>query len=327
VSNPGDARERERTIALAWLFSTSLIWGAAFTFTRAGMVATSDALERAAPGTGASALGPTLFLVLRFGLAIPLGCALPGAVRALRTAGAWRDSLLVGVPNFVGFMLQNYGIVETSATLSAFLTSLYVILVPAIVTVARRERPPARLVGGALVTLAGITVLGAGGRGDVADGAAAGFGRGEWLSILCAFAFALQVYLLDAASRRTEPAALVLGTFVITFVAAALILVSLPAGRVALRPSSIAAVFADPEARLGLVYAAVLASVIAIYIMYRYQARMSPTRAAIIYAAEPAMAAMFAVAWGSERFQALTFVGCSLILIGNVVAELRRRPA
>lgn len=312
-----------RSIAMLALFSTTVIWGLAFPLTRDGMIATSEALERALPGTGAGRLGPTFFLAVRFAAASVLACLLPGALRGLSSAAGIRDALLVSVPNLVGFMLQNYGLMETSATLGAFLTSAYVVLVPAIVVGVRRERPPGRLLAGLVAVSAGIAVLTLG-RGPGADGAPARFGRGEALSLACAVAFAVQVYLLDGASKRTRPEALALGTMVFTAAGALAVLVALPAGRATLSSAGFAAVLAEPRATLGLGYAAVAASALAFFLMYRYQRAMSPTRAALIYAAEPAFAAAFAHVLGGEPFGPVLLLGCSLVLIGNVLAELRR---
>jgi len=318
------AHERRR--AIFFLLVATVIWGAVFPINRAGVLAVRASLERAGAAGGDIALtAPLLYLVLRFVVAAVAASLLPGAWRALLSGrDAIVDVLCVGLPFFLGFVLQYMGIADTSATVAAFLTSAYVVLVPAIGVIAHRRRPPAALVAGAFVTALGITAL-VGGLDALQGGAPAKFGRGEALSLACAFAFAVQVHAIERAARRTHPAALTLGTMLLTAALATALLLCLSGGRLSVTPRVLSAVISDTTVAGAVTYSALLASVVAVEIIYRYQNVVTPSRAAIIYAAEPAFAAAFAWGFADELFGAAAMTGCCLILLGNLVSELPRR--
>jgi drug/metabolite transporter (DMT)-like permease len=312
-------------VAIAWLLAATVIWGSTFFAVKSGIAGISRAIEAARPGAGAS--GPAVFVLFRFAIAAALLAVFPGAARELaKSRRALADAALIALPFAAGFGLQVYGLVETTATVSAFLTSTYVLFVPAIGAIATRRLPPGRLQAGAAVVTAGIVLLTFYGRPRVpgARGPEVAFGRGELLSLLCAIAFAVQVHMTDVYSRRTSAAALTLGSLVITCALTALALGLTEAGRAALAPAALRAVAASPGGAITIGYTASFATALAFYIMYRYQRAVSPARATLIYAVEPAAAALFAWLFAGEGLTALGLAGCLLIVVGNLVAELRK---
>jgi drug/metabolite transporter (DMT)-like permease len=66
----------------------------------------------------------------------------------------------------------------------------------------------------------------------------------------------------------------------------------------------------------------VLPTVVALYIMAKYQKYTTPTRSAIIYSMEPPIAAMFAYFILGEFFGIIGILGGSLILLGLIISEL-----
>lgn len=314
----------ERRVAIFWLFATTLVWGSTFFAVKGGIAALAAAIAARSPEAARHA--PAVFLLLRFLAAAALLAFFPGAVRELATSrAARRDAFLIAIPFTLGFVLQVYGLVATTATISAFLTSTYVLFVPVIGVIVTRVAPPGRLQAGAAVATAGTVLLTLYGRpADMpAEAPRAIFGVGEALSLLCAIAFAAQVHLTDVYTRRTGAAALTLGSLLVTVAFISLGLALTPAGRAALAPKAVLAAFEAPKAIASIGYTATFGTVLALYAMYRYQRAVSPTRAAIIYAAEPAAAAAFAYLFAGEMCTALGLVGCAMILGGNLIAELR----
>jgi drug/metabolite transporter (DMT)-like permease len=330
----------DRRVALFWLVTTTVVWGSSFFAMKSGIAEVARGLAAAAPGTGAHVHAPAVFLIARFFVSAILLAAITSALPQLfASRRAFADALLLALPFAIGFVLQLYGLAETSATVAAFLTSTYVFWVPAIALAHAGVRPPARLLVGGVLAIAGIALLTGAGAPDVApiDGAGlaavAGsasapaaarpiFGRGEALSLACAFAFAAQVYLTDIYSRRTGAAGLALGSVGFTVIMVALGLVAFEAGRAALTPAALLEVLRRPRALAAVLYTAAFSTVLALWAMYRYQRAVSPTRASLIYAIEPAAAAAFAWVLAGERFGAPGGVGCAMILAGNVIAEI-----
>jgi drug/metabolite transporter (DMT)-like permease len=310
----------DRRAAILWLFLATLIWGSSFFAMKAGVAAAGRAIARAVPGTGAERHAPAVSLLFRFALASAILGLTSRAGRELAASRrAFLDGLAISGPFAAGFALQMYGLAETTATISAFLTSTYVLFVPAIAFVHGGVRPPARLLAGAAIVVAGVALLTGFGRETPR------FGLGEALSAGCALAFAYQIHVTDVVSRRTGAPALTLASVAFTacFLVFGLALTS--AGRAALSPRALAALLRDETALAAIAYTAVFSTVFAFWIMYRYQPAVSPARASLIYAFEPAAAAVFAHVFAGERLVPASLIGCTLILLGNAVAEIRFR--
>jgi drug/metabolite transporter (DMT)-like permease len=73
---------------------------------------------------------------------------------------------------------------------------------------------------------------------------------------------------------------------------------------------------------LNLAYLAVMPTVVALYIMAKYQKYTTPTRSAVIYSMEPPIAAIFAFFIIGEQIGMIGIVGGMMILSGLIVSEL-----
>jgi drug/metabolite transporter (DMT)-like permease len=145
------------------LIFVTLIWGATFPVVKGALADVS----------------PFLFLVFRFLLAGALFVLLfrkkifPLDLPTLRAGAA------LGLFLFLGFAFQTYGLVYTSSSRSAFLTSLLVLWVPFISLFVEKERPAASLWAAIGVAVAGMWFLNRPETGRL--------GLGDWLSVACAF--------------------------------------------------------------------------------------------------------------------------------------------
>lgn len=247
-----------------------------------------------------------------------------GALRTL-TRGELRQGLMLGLFAFAGMILQNDGLQFTSASTSAFLTQLYVILIPAALALRLRRVPPWPVwVSGALV-LAGVTVLAR------PDWRALRLGRGEWETMLCSLYFTGQILWLN---RRRHAANRPLPVTAVMFLVVA-------AGGLALafaaapRAADVASLWTSP-AWLGFTAALTLFCTIITYvIMNTWQPKITSTEAGLIYCIEPvfvSLLAMFLPAWFSawggvnypnESAGASLLLGGGLITAANVLIQLR----
>ena len=162
-----------RASANILLLMAGLIWGMAF-------VAQSTAMEN---------LGPLQFTGLRFLLATLV--ILPFALRERRihntkklTKAHMPALLTICVAFTLGTVLQQYGIVITSVTNAGFLTAIYVVLTPILVTLFFKGRPHFLVWPASLFTLLGIYLLG---------GGLTALNAGDLLMLVCAVFWALQV--------------------------------------------------------------------------------------------------------------------------------------
>lgn len=277
------------------LVAVTSVWGLTFLLVEAAMAFS----------------GPLFFVGMRFAtaalaVAAFTGAGLRGITRREVAAGG-----VIGAAIATGYSLQTAGLVDTGASRSAFITALYVPLVPLLQWLVLKRRPAAAAQAGAALAFAGLLLIGAG--GDGGEAAASGFGRGETLTLLSALAFAVEIILIGAAAGRVDSRRVTViqlaAASVIAFIAAALTGEPLP------------------QASGGLAALVLCLGVLSALIqqtMNWAQQSVSPTRATIIYSAEPVWAALFARVAG-QSLPLLAAAGGALIVAGVLVSELKPR--
>jgi len=248
------------------------------------------------------------FLFLRFGLAAL--ALLPFALRStrLRDPSLWRWALLLGSLYFAAFATQTYGLLTIGPSLSAFLTGLYVIVVPFLLWLIFHRPPRRQAFLASLVAAGGLWLL------TRPDGAGSAFGPGELLTLACALLFALHIIATDRATRRFDPLPLV--TLQLGVVALLSLLVSL-----ATEPTTWPRSF-DSDLLQALLVTGILATAYALLVQTWMQRYTTPTRTAIIFAMEPVSAALFGYFFAGELLTSLQLFGGALIVSAMLLAEL-----
>lgn len=247
-------------------------------------------------------VAPLPFLGVRF--AIGTLVLAPFARRAPASPGLARAGLWCGAALVAGYVLQTVGLQYTTASVSAFITYLLIVFVPLIGAARLRRRPePATLVGVALAC-GGLWLL---------TGARPSAGRGELLTLGCAVAFA--VHVVAVAEHAPRHAALRLNAAQLAVVAVV---------------CAVAGVFAGGygftlRAWLAAAWTGVSASAAALGLQVWAQARLEPSRAALILTLEPVFAALLGWATG-EHLGVTGLAGGGLILAGVLVSELGPWP-
>lgn len=308
--------ERRATL---WLLATTFIWGSTF-FT---MKIAQEAIETA---VGRTWLAGVLFMALRFALATLIFTAiLPRTWSRLR-GPLLRDSFIVSLPGVVGIGLQLLALRSGSSAMVAFITSLTVVTVPVIGWIFLRQRlTPALWIGG-VVALVGVTVM--------TNPFSGAFGRPEVFSLIGTVLFGFQIHFINHYTRKHDPEAVTLGAFVHSVWVCVLFLLVVPGGRELLDPDTLVRLFEpidhpNPLQRWAFAwvfpYQALFASVIAFWVMMRFQRDVPATRAAIIYCLEPVFAAVLAWVFIHEGMKGFEIAGGALILAGNLACEWLRR--
>ena len=280
--------EARRTTLLATggLLAVTAMWGSTFFLIR-------DLLERV----------PTLdFLAVRFAIAsVALFLVAPRAVLRLSPA-ARRAALALGGLYGVAQILQTAGLAHTPASVSGFITGMYVVLTPVLAAALLRTRITAATWGAVLLATAGLGVL-------TLDGLSIGYG--EALTLVSALLYALHIVGLGAWSTPHEALGMsILQLVVITLVC---LVATLPDGIVL------------PDTRhdwLSVVYMALFAGALALVAQTWAQAHLPPTRSAIIMSMEPVFAAFFAVLAGGESLSVRMLLGGAMMLAAMLVVEL-----
>ncbi|PPH05071.1 EamA family transporter [Rathayibacter sp. AY1F6] len=254
--------------------------------------------------------GPLFFVGMRFAIAglisaVVFHRSLRGMRRIDLAAG-----VAIGVMIFAGYGLQSYGLQTIPSSTSAFLTALYVPLVPLLQWVVFRRRPGVLTLVGVALAFVGLLLI-AGPQPGVALGA------GEVATIVSTLPIAAEIILIGLVAGRVDPGRV---TVVQLLVAGALGFASMPLAGEAVPAFSGA--WLIPALALG------ASSCLIQLTMNWAQRSVSPSRATIIYSAEPVWAGLIGRLAG-DRLPALALLGAGFIVAGTLVSELkpRREPA
>jgi drug/metabolite transporter (DMT)-like permease len=275
---------------------------AALVFCAVGWGATFPVVDAAMRSASPIAFNAARFLLAAVALSWILHTPGPAAVRRAAGWGAGLGALLAA-----GVSVQAWAIPQVGPTRSAFLTAFYVIFTPIIDWLATRRRPPVSTALGALLAFAGAAAMsgvGLGGTPSLADLA----------TLAAALLFAGQLVGLHAALRRHSSRAVlfaqVLATGLICAIAAPLLeTVRFDASRGLL-------------ARL--LFLSLVATALFLGLQNYGQGHTTPTRAAVLFASEPAWAALFG--WfAGEALETHEIAGAVIVLAGILVATVHPR--
>ncbi|MEO5851444.1 MAG: DMT family transporter [Nocardioides sp.] len=277
---------RVGVLAMLGLLGVTACWGSTFFLIK-------DLLDRV----------PTLdFLAVRFAIAgVFLLLIFPRALGRL-SADSRRHAAVLGLVYGVAQILQTTGLAHTPASVSGFITGMYVVCTPLLAAVLLRTRIGGLTWAAVLLATAGLGVL-------TLEGFSVGYG--EALTLVAAVLYAVHIVGLGAWARPDQ--ALGMSIVQIWVVAAVCFVATAPDG-ITLASSA--------RDWLSILYMAVFAAALAMLAQTWAQAHLSPTRTAIIMSMEPVFAAFFAVLLGGESVTGRMAVGGLMVLAAMLVVEL-----
>ncbi|MRS13645.1 EamA family transporter [Enterobacteriaceae bacterium RIT691] len=249
--------------------------------------------------------GPFFFVGLRFAMAA-LAVALL-SWRSLRgvTRLELKAGVAIGVAIAFGYSLQTWGLQSITSSKSAFITAMYVPLVPLLQWLCLGRMPGLMSCLGIVLAFIGLVLL-AGPEGNLLA-----LGAGEIITLLGAVAIAAEIILISAWAGKVD----VRRVTVIQLATASLVafFAMIPAGE-SVPPFS--------PGLLGVALGLGIFSAIIQVVMNWAQRSVSPTRATVIYTGEPVWAGVFGRMAG-ERLPVLALLGAAFILVGVMVSELK----
>ncbi|MDH6161078.1 drug/metabolite transporter (DMT)-like permease [Leclercia adecarboxylata] len=248
---------------------------------------------------------PFFFVGLRFATA-----AIAVAIISLKTLPGLtmtelKAGLAIGISIAMGYSLQTWGLQSIPSSKSAFITAMYVPLVPLLQWLCLRRMPGVMSCIGIVLAFIGLILLAG------PDDNLLALGPGEMITLVGAVAIAAEIILISAWAGKVD----VKRVTVVQLATASLVafLSMLPAGE------------SVPPLSSGLVIVALglgIFSAIIQVTMNWAQRSVSPTRATVIYTGEPVWAGIFGRLAG-ERLPLLALVGAAFIIAGVLVSELK----
>ncbi|MBY4886902.1 DMT family transporter [Pantoea sp. DY-15] len=251
--------------------------------------------------------GPFFFVGLRFATASLL---LAFFFRRYLKQVTWMEikaGALIGLSIAGGYGLQTWGMQTISSSQSAFITALYVPVVPLLQWLFLRRPPGLMAWLGILLAFTGLVLVAGPQDGSLTLNA------GEIATLLSTLAIAAEIILISRYAGKVDVRRVTLIQLMVASACAFVLMIpngeSVPAMSTPLLLSA-----------LGLGAASALIQVT----MNWAQRSVSPTRATVIYAGEPVWAGVVGRLAG-ERLPAAALLGAALIVCGVIVSELRIR--
>jgi len=278
------------------LLAASFFWGTTFVAQILGM----------------EGLGPYTYAAARFALGVLFIGALWFLYRDKRAeqrrAGTFRSGFRAGIPvglaMFVGVTLQQVALLYTTAGKTAFITTVYIVLVP-LAAVLLGQRVRAVQWGGAVLAFAGVYFLSAHGETTI--------NKGDLLVLICSFFWMAQILLIDRYARAVDAIELCFMQMIICTIGSAVL-------------AAIYESFAWSDiwgAAVPILYAGLFSCGVAYTCQILGQAYVEPTQAAILMSTEAIFAAVAGWIVLGETMSGVQLLGCALLLGGALMAQVR----
>lgn len=287
-----------KKLAKPMLFSSALIWGISFFIMK-------NALD---------IIAPLWLLVFRF----TTGAVLVGLVCWKKWRGLTRDYLwrgaVMGVFLVAAYTIQLYGLLYTTPSNNAFLTSVYCVLVPFLYWLIAKKRPDRYNILAALLCVAGVGLVSLNGAFTV--------NVGDLLTLSSAIFYALHIVAVSNLSQGKD-------IYLLTVFQFAFAALGALAGALVTAPFPAQAV-ADPAVWGPLFYLCVMATAVALLFQNVGQFWSDPASASVILSLESVFGVLFSVLFYGDPVTGQLLAGFTLIFAAVLCSEtkfsfLRRR--
>ncbi len=272
----------------------TIIWGASFVYMKEAV----------------AVLHPAWLLGIRFtSTAVLLGLLFHKHVRKSLNRSTLIAGLILGLADFLAFLVQTIGLANTTPGKNAFLTATYCVIVPFIYWLVAARKPTPKNLAAALICVVGIGLVSLG-SGDTFTS----IGFGDAMSLLGAVFFALHIVLVS----RFAPGRDILALTVFQFASEGLC--GLLLGAVT-EPWPTLATF-TPHLLFILAYLVVFASCVSVVFQNVALAHVSPNQGALLLSLESVFGVIFSVMMFGEQLTVRLLAGFALIFSAILVSEL-----
>ena len=215
--------------------------------------------------------------------------------------------VILGIFLFSAFATQTFGLMYTKSSIVAFITGLNVICVPFLTYLFFKDKIKLNVLIASFIAVIGLYLL-------TMSGTLV-FEKGEFLTLICAILFALQIIFTGKFSNQVNVFLLVL--FQLITVSILALIFSLSLDSVTFNIPYNYAFFK------AVIITAIFATVYAFLIQTYMQQFTTASKTAIIFAMEPVSAAIFAYFMISETLTSIQLSGAVLIVLATIIAEVK----
>ncbi len=213
---------------------------------------------------------------------------------------------LIGLLLFTAEVFQTYGIKYTTAGKNAFLTAVYVILVPFFHYFFNKVKPRLRYVIAAVIGFWGIGLI------SLTEDFTVSLG--DWLTLVCGIFYAFQIILISVYAANEDPIVLVIWEFLITgvlsFAAAPFV------------SGAMASSMFTFDSVIGLAYLIVFSTILGYGLQLVCQKYAPPAPAAIIMGMEAVFGALASYILLGETMTQKMITGCVMMVAAMMMVEI-----
>jgi drug/metabolite transporter (DMT)-like permease len=286
------------TISGTGLLMAACIWGFAF-------VIVKDSLDYI----------PAIYmLAFRFTIAAAALAAIYARKLKLLDAAYWKHGAVLGAFLFMAYAFQTVGCKYTTAGKNAFLTTIYVIVVPLIGWPLTRRKPGHRIFMAAVMSLAGIGLLAL--KNETLSGALA-MNFGDILTLICGFFYAAHILFVERWDMQEDPILLT----VIQFVFAALFSWIVSPVLDGAFPFE---ALKSPHVIVSMLYLGIFSTLIAFVLQNVCLKYVPSSIAALFLSMESVFGVLFSMLVLHETMTLRMLAGCVLMFAAILLAELKK---
>ena len=281
-----------RVLSSLGLLLAAVIWGFAF-------VVVKNSLDL---------IPPIYMLAFRFTIAAAaLTLIMLPKLRNL-TRRDWMSGAVLGFFLFTAHAVQTIGCQYTTAGKNAFLTTIYVIIVPFLHWIMNRKRPSGYAMTAAMIAVVGIGLLSL-------QGGDAGVNIGDVLTVLCGFLFAVHIVYIDRYTESQDPIILTVMQMIFAAIFSWILAPICDGGFPAAAFQS--------EVVTGMLYLGLLSTMVGFLLQNVGQKYTAPSTASLLLSFESVFGVLFSVIFLQEQLTLRMLFGCGLMFFAVLLVETR----
>ena len=221
-----------------------------------------------------------------------------------------KAGVILGIIQYFGYVFQTYGAAHTTVGKNAFFTAINVIIVPYIFWILNKKRPDIFSFSASIICLIGVGIMSLDSNLNFTH-----LNKGDVMTIISAFFFALQVAYTGYFGRKVHPMNLVL----LQMLVGGLLFAGTQFATSGLRE----VVPLHGETLMAIIYAVVFSTAIPMLLQIYCQRLTTATRASILMSTESMFAPIFAFFVLGEIMTLRVALGAVFILFSVVVSETK----
>ena len=280
-----------QVLASFGLLGTAIIWGFAF-------VVVKNSLDL---------IPASYMLAFRFTIAAVLLAAIFWKRLKFLNRKIIKEGAVLGFLLFMSYLLQTIGCDYTTAGKNAFLTTVYVVIVPFLHWMMNHKKPDAFCIAAAFLAIVGIGMLSL--KGDLT------MNIGDVLTLICGFGYALHMIYIDRYTEKQDPVVLTILQLgfaaIFSWIVSPVMDGGFPAGAF------------QKDILIGMLYLGVLSTMLAFLLQNVCQKYTTPNTASLLLSMESVFGVLFSVLLLGEIMTGRMIVGCLLLFAAVITAETK----